>query len=133
MCGEKTNSGWPNDPNSPRSDDLVADNGKSQDTLKAALCQRAADGLEWQQLEEERLGNVFVEAWNGENKSAEDVTRNVAAVAEMIGINVIEDEVDIGAAWEDVTEVVKRKVEYCSRQLRSKTFPTERLDSWTFL
>jgi hypothetical protein len=129
--GEETNSSWPDDPNSPRSDDPVADYGQNQDTLKAALCQRATDGLEWQQLEEARLGNVLVKAWSGGYEGAGDVMRDVAAVAEKIGINVAEDEVDIGAAWEDVLEVVERKVGFCDRQLQFKSPAMERLDPWT--
>lgn len=46
--GKETNSRWPDDPNSPKSDDPVADYGQKRDTLKATLNQRAANGSEWQ-------------------------------------------------------------------------------------
>lgn len=57
----------------------------------------------------------------------------VAAVAETSGTRVIRDEVDIGAAWEDILGVVERKVGVRNRQLRFKTRATEHLDPWTFV
>lgn len=75
MLSEETNSGWFDDPTSPKSADLIAAYGQNQDTLKAALCQRTADGLEWQQLEEARLGKIIVKAWSGGYDLVEDVVR----------------------------------------------------------
>lgn len=116
--GEETDSGWSDDPISPRSDDPVADYGQNQDTLKAALCQRAADGLEWQQLEEARLGKVIVKAWSGGYESVEDVVKDVTYVATTIGISVIGDEIDIGTPWEDVLGVVDEKTRHSHQRLR---------------
>jgi hypothetical protein len=63
---------------------------------------------DFQVLEEERLGSVLLKAWNSEYESAEQVAEDVRRIAETVGIKVVEDdEVDIGAKWEDVFEMVK--------------------------
>jgi hypothetical protein len=128
--GEQTHDYDSGDPNSPRSGDPVADYGQNADTLKAAMLQRAADGLEWQQLEEERLGKVLVKAWNGGYESVEEVTKDVQMVAEMIGMSVIADEIDIGMPWEDALEVVEERSGVLTRELRFTTCEVARIDGW---
>lgn len=62
--------------------------------------------------------------------------KHVAAVAETIGVNVIEDEVDIGTAWDDVLEVVERKGGLWNRESRLKALKTLKrahTDGWTFV
>ncbi|KAJ4371055.1 hypothetical protein N0V86_008750 [Didymella sp. IMI 355093] len=124
-CGYES---W--EPNSPRPGDSVADYGQNADTRKAAMLQRAADGLEWQQLEEEQLGKVLVKAWNGGYESVEEVTKDVQMVAETISMSVIADEIDIGTPWENALEVVEGKGEVFTRELRLKTCDMARIDGW---
>lgn len=133
LSDEDTGLVWPNNSTCPRSDIPIADYGQNRDTLEAALWQRAADDLEWQQLEGARLGRVLAKAWNGGYESARDVMKDIAATAETIGIRVTEDEVDVGGAWEDIFEVVEGKFGFCDRQLRFNTLATERLDPWPFV
>lgn len=131
--GEETNSAWPSEPNSPRPDDPVADYGQNADTLQAAMLQRAADGVEWQELEAERLGQVLVKAWSGGYGSAEEVMEDVRAAAEKVWIRVVGDEVDIGRAWEDEFEVVEREGSVWNRELRPMTNNTVRSGDWTLV
>ncbi len=60
----------------------------------------------FQELEDERIGKVLVRAWKSKYSTAEAIADDVRIIAEGLGIDVIEDEVDIGRSWEDVFEVV---------------------------
>ncbi|XPS77573.1 hypothetical protein M3J07_009601 [Ascochyta lentis] len=105
---EQEKFGWPWEPSSPKWDDTTADYGQNYDTLDYAIDQRANEGL-WQELEEERLGQVLIRAWDGGYESVEDVMMDVKTIAKKLRMSVIGDEIDIGYSWEDIFGVVQKE------------------------
>ncbi|KAF1961823.1 hypothetical protein CC80DRAFT_589314 [Byssothecium circinans] len=76
----------------------------------------------FQQLKEERLGTILVNAWSGRYNAAEEVAQAVKAEAQKIGIEVVGDEIAIGEAWENIFEVVQRGKLLHDRELRFRAF-----------
>lgn len=57
----------------------------------------------WPLLEEQRLGHVFVKAWNAEYEDAAEVIHDVKAVVKSMGMTLVgDDEIDIGVEWDKV-------------------------------
>jgi hypothetical protein len=58
------------------------------------LCDRLEQNM-FQELEQARLGNVLLQAWNSKYESADDVAEDVRSIASNIGITVNGDEVEL--------------------------------------
>lgn len=74
----------------------------------------------WQVLEEQRLGNIFVKAWNKEYQNAMQAMQDVKEVVEKMDMKLTgEDEIELRAGkWEDVFEVVLTGEDAHGRELR---------------
>ncbi|KAK2746089.1 hypothetical protein FQN57_003429 [Myotisia sp. PD_48] len=78
----------------------------------------------WQSLEEERLGHIFVKAWNLEYENAGEAMLDVKEVIKKMGLKLVGDdeiELDGGIRWEDVFEVVRTGPLEDDQELRVKS------------
>lgn len=72
----------------------------------------------YQELEEERLGPVFIKAWNDQYASVDEVVKDVLFFAEKAGIDVAGDEVSLGESWDEAFEVAT--IDHQSRKFELK-------------
>ena len=81
----------------------------------------------FQRLERRRLGEVLLKAWNGKYEDANEVSKDVAAVAqELEGVVVDGDEVTLdGVVWSDCFTMVPSESDNGQKELRFVIFGGE--------
>jgi hypothetical protein len=83
---------------------MTCDFTDASPTVREGVWEPLCEGV-FQELEAARLGKVLLKAWNGDYESADEVIEDVRMAAAKLGINISEDDVDIGEDWKDVFEV----------------------------
>lgn len=87
--------------------------------MEHALRENSGKGL-YQELEDERLGPVFIKAWNSQYANADEARDDVLFYAKKAGIEVTGDEINIGESWEEIFEVAATDREPWRRELKLK-------------